>query len=96
MLSQEKALEAVFTAIDELNAQMPSDMQLQKSPDMPLTGDNSPLDSLGLINLIVALEEVIARGEGSAPQLLDEELLGEAEGPYSTPADLADYVAKAA
>lgn len=96
MLSPEKALDAVFTAIDEVNVQLPADMQLQKTPTMALTGDNSPLDSLSLINLIVALEEVISRQNGTSPQLLDEDLLGEPDGPYATPAALAEFVAKAA
>jgi len=96
MLSPEQALASVFDAIDEINAQLPDGMRVEKSPDTSLTGDQSPLDSLTLINLLVALEEVVARQRGEAMQLLDEDLLGEPEGPYSTPATLAAYLARAA
>ncbi|MEQ8747652.1 hypothetical protein [Pyruvatibacter sp.] len=96
MLSVEDALASVFEAIDEVNMQLPAHQHVTKTPATALTGDQSPLDSLALINLIVALEEVIARQRGEALQLLDEDLLGEPDGPYSTPATLAAYVASAA
>jgi acyl carrier protein len=96
MIDKNKAIEAIYAAIDELNAQLPADQHLQKSADTNLTGEKSPLDSLGLINLLVAIEQEISKLHGKDVQLLDENLLGEEGGPYRTVETLADYTAQSA
>lgn len=92
-LSRHDALAAVYAAIDEIAGQLEAGARIEKTPDTPLLGDGSPLDSLALINLIVALEEIAARRRGRPVQLLDEDLLGEQDGPYRTPATLAEHLA---
>ena len=47
----------VFTTIDELNQNLIKEDQLEKSLETRLFGGNSNLDSLGLVNLIVAVEQ---------------------------------------
>lgn len=92
-LSRADALAAVYAAMDEVSAQLEDGLPLEKAPDTPLLGDGSPLDSLALINLIVALEEITQRLTGEARQLLDEDLLADPEGPYRTPQSLAEHLA---
>ncbi len=95
-LSRDDALAAVYAAIDEINGQLEAGQSLEKAPQTRLLGDGSPLDSLALINLIVALEEITARLRGEAIQLLDEDLLAEEDGPYRTPEALAEHLAAVA
>ena len=49
----------VYDSIDELNQQLDDDNKLKKSLDTKLFGGSSKLDSLGLINLIVNIEQNI-------------------------------------
>ena len=96
MLDKQLALEAIFVAVDELNGQLAADQKLSKTPNTALTGDGSPLDSLGLINLLVAVEQTIATTHGINLHLLDETLLGDPEGPYHTVDSLATYASSVA
>jgi len=47
---------AFRTAIDEVNCQLPASVRLSYSDDQPLAGDDSPLDSLGVLLFVTALE----------------------------------------
>jgi len=59
--------------------------------DTPLFGRNGLLDSLGLVSLVVALEQVIEDRYGVALSLADEKALSQAHSPYRTVASLASY-----
>jgi acyl carrier protein len=96
MIDKKQAIEAIYAAVDELNAQLATDQHLEKIAEASLTGDSSPLDSLGLINLLVAVEQALAERHGTSIQLLDENLFGETDGPYQTLGTLADYAVESA
>jgi acyl carrier protein len=49
--------ELLADAIRELNRQLPRKQQLGVDDGAPLFGPRSPLDSLGLVNLVVLLEQ---------------------------------------
>ncbi len=53
----EKAQKIVFQAIDQVNLMRKQDDKLQKEENFKLSGEDGVLDSLGLVNLIVAIEE---------------------------------------
>jgi acyl carrier protein len=57
MSIQERVRRVVEAAIDEVNLTLHHAERLGKTPDVRLVGDGGGLDSLGLVNLIVALEE---------------------------------------
>jgi len=46
----------LYEAVDEVNLGLAADERLQKTPEVVLVGDAGRLDSLGLINFIVAAE----------------------------------------
>ena len=50
---------SIYKSIDEVNSQMSKDEQLIKSPDTVLYGESSSIDSIGLINIIVTVEQNI-------------------------------------
>ena len=52
--------DVVFRAIDRVNELLPESSTLAKRADQPLAGVGSRLDSLGVVNLIVAVEEEVA------------------------------------
>ena len=64
------------------------------APDesMPLLGRKSPLDSLGLVTLIVSTEQALKERHGVSITIVDERALSMEKSPFRTVATLADYV----
>lgn len=92
----QRAIRAVFNAVDELNQQLPNGQRLEKSLDTVLfdgTGNTSGgLDSLGLVNLIVATEQIVEEDFGIAISLADEKTIKQGIGPFKTIGTFVDYV----
>lgn len=82
----------LFEAIDDLNQTVPSERQLLKSLDAVLFGRTSRLDSLGLVNLIVAIEEAIQEKFATAISIADERALSQQDSPFRTVETLANYI----
>jgi acyl carrier protein len=84
--------DAVFAAIDELNAHRPPHERLPKALDTALTGEHGPLDSLAFVNLIVALEQRLDAIFGTTMSLLDDDRLDPTAGQFRTVQALIDYL----
>jgi acyl carrier protein len=93
VLLLDKVTEAIYRAIDDVNLQLPLSSRLQKTRDTVLFGREDGLDSLGLVNLIVALEKHIENGFGKAVSLSVADMLLQPESPFSNVRSLAGYVA---
>ena len=61
MLDEDRALQLIYSAVDEVNGQLPPAARLQKHRDTVLFGDGSALDSLAFVNLLVAVEGEVER-----------------------------------
>lgn len=85
-------ISTIYLAIDEINKQLPTHAHLSKESTTILLGDGGILDSLGLINLIVCIEEKIVCSIGRQVILLDEESLVNPEGPYRSVGSLATWI----
>jgi len=83
---------AIFNAIETVNQQLPKDRQLAKSNDTILIGENSPLDSVGVVNLIVAVEDNIQTAFGTSITLIEDAGSPDAQKPLRTIGNLIDYV----
>jgi len=55
---RDRIINLINASIEEINVHLPNDQRLGTSEDSVLYGATSNLDSLGLINLIVAIEHV--------------------------------------
>jgi acyl carrier protein len=86
-------LEAIYHTIGELNGQLPADQQLLAAPDTVLMGEKGHLDSLGLIALMVNLEDALEAALGRRVKVFDEALLADPRGPMATIGTLADHIA---
>jgi D-alanine--poly(phosphoribitol) ligase subunit 2 len=62
--------------------------------DTPLFGRNGVLDSLGLVSLVVAVEQEIERAFGLAVSLADEKAMSQTSSPYRTVGALAGYASR--
>jgi acyl carrier protein len=93
MKQREKVLQAIYGAVEEANATLPAERRLEKSPETVLFGKDGKLDSLGLVNLIVATEQRIEEAFGVAVTLADERAMSQQHSPFRTIGSLADYAA---
>ena len=62
---------AIHAAIDELNLGLPADRRLDKDPATALIGEDGRLESLDLINLVVATEQQVEDALGVSVALSD-------------------------
>jgi acyl carrier protein len=92
MARNEKVVEAVFKAVDEVNQQLAREQHVDKSVDTVLTGPSAKLDSLGLVNFIVATEQEIEKEFGMIISLADESAMSQSKSPLTTIGALVDYI----
>jgi acyl carrier protein len=89
----EKVLQCVYAAIDEANEDRQGDLPpLEKSVETPIHGTASGLDSLGLINFVVAVEEGVERELGTEIVLSDDRSLSQEPSPFESVGALVDYI----
>jgi acyl carrier protein len=88
----EDVLKVVLDSVSELNLQMEDSHQLELSPETLLFGRGSKLDSLGLVNLIVLVEEKTANAFGKSVTIADEKAMSQKNSPFRTVQTLADYL----
>lgn len=92
MSQDPKVLNLIYDAIDEVNQQLPPAQQLAKSPETVLFGKAAQLDSLGLVNLVVAIEQRVGDQFGVAVMLANEKAFSQKSSPFRTVGSLAEYV----
>jgi acyl carrier protein len=90
--TEEEVLRIVYRAIDELNPQLPPERRLEKSPETAVFGRAGRLDSLGLVNLIVAIEQAVEDELAVSVALADEKAMSQRSSPFRTIGVLAAYV----
>ena len=88
---QEEVAALILAAIDDVNLQRFEGESISKSLDENLFAAGR-LDSLGLVNLIVGVEEKVSDAFGVELNLADAGALPEAESPFRTLGALADFV----
>jgi acyl carrier protein len=90
--TEQETFRLVCLAIDELNGELPPERRLEKSPETPLFGRDGRLDSLGLVRLIVAVEQVVEDEVSVSVTLADEKALSQRSSPFRTAGALSAYV----
>jgi acyl carrier protein len=88
----QEVLDCVYAAIDEANEDRQGDPPLEKSLDTPIQGTSSGLDSLGLVNFVVAVEENVERDLGVAITLSDDRSLSRDPSPFDSVGALVGYI----
>ena len=86
------ALEVVFQAIDVVNGLRTENEQVPRTPDVVLAGPQGALDSLGLVTLILDVENRVKTAAGIEIGLLDNADFGDDLERIRTPEALADLV----
>lgn len=93
MQDRQRITRSLFDVIDEFNQSVPPQRQLAKTADTPLYGKHGTLDSLALVNLIVATEQRIEEDFGTPISLADERAMSQEKSPFRTVETLVNYIA---
>jgi hypothetical protein len=81
----------VLDAVRNLNLARPADSQMAVSADAPLFGPDSPLDSLGLVSLLIDIEEALS-DRGFDVTLGDAKAMSRSASPFRNVPVLVDYI----
>lgn len=91
-MTHDDALQAIYSAIEDVNASLPADRQIAQQPDAVLFGKDGKLDSLGLVNLIVGVEGAVQRKFGVTVVLANERAMSQRQSPFRSVDSLAKFV----
>jgi acyl carrier protein len=88
------ALALVYQAVDQVNAQSVDGPKIVKDPNTPLLDSQGGIDSLGLVNLVVTLEQIVYDQTEKSITIADENVYSSPETPFRTLGSLAAYLEK--
>jgi acyl carrier protein len=89
--TRDAVLRLVLAAVDAANDSAPDGHRVPKELDGKLIGPGGALDSLGLVGLLVAIEEKAQDEFGAALTLADERAFARERTPFRTLRTLVDY-----
>lgn len=92
MIDNEKVIQMIYDAFEEFSLQFPEDRQFEKSLDTVLYGDAGVLDSIELVNFIVAVEQKIEEEFSVFLSIADEKAMSQTRSPFKTIGTLSEYV----
>ena len=92
MIEDSKILDIIYKAVSEINEQLPKKQRIDKSPESELFGKDGKLDSLGLVNLIVTVEELVEDELEETITLADEKAMSQNNSPFRSIDALAKYI----
>ena len=82
----------IINAVKEINEQLSQEQQLARSTKTVLFGKDGRLDSLGLVTLLVIIEQNIEDEFDVIITLADERAMSQKRSPFRTIGTLADYI----
>lgn len=92
VVEKEKVDAILHEALRQTNELLPKEKRLKAADDTVLFGDGAALDSLGLVNLLVAVEQGIADTFNCEVTLATDKAVARKNSPFRTVATLRDYV----
>ena len=81
----------ILAAIDIVNQSRLPTEQLAMHPEASIFGDGSPLDSLGLVSLLIEIEDQLA-ARGWPVSLSDERAMSQKRSPFRDVPSLVAYI----
>jgi len=90
-MTSERIEAAILEAVDEVNLTLPDSMQLERTADSVIFGRGGKLDSLGLVNFVLAVEEKLA-ALGLNVSLTDERAMSRTRSPFRSVKSLSAFV----
>ena len=82
----------IITSVKEINEQLPQEQQLGQSTKTVLFGKDGKLDSLGLVSILVMIEQNIEDEFDVSITIADERAMSQKHSPFRTVETLVDYI----
>ena len=82
----------IITSVKEINEQLPQAEQLGQSTKTVLFGKDGKLDSLGIVTLVVIIEQNIEDEFDVSITIADERAMSQKHNPFRTIGALATYI----
>ncbi len=92
MPTMERTYKVLFSAVDQLNEELPSKQRLTKTPETVVFGHGGKLDSLALVNFLMLTEQKLEDEFNFPISLADERAMSQERSPFRTLATMADYI----
>ena len=90
MATTEKIIDIIYNCIDDINEQ--NGTNLINDKNTKLFGKESDLDSLGLVNLILNIEENINNEYNISISIVNEKAMSQTYSPFKSIDTLANYI----
>ena len=90
-MDESRILDIVLRTLESANLARTPEQQLEVSPTAPLFGAPGRLDSLGLVALLIDVEEAFA-AEGHPVTLSDERAVSQRRSPFRDVPSLVHYI----
>lgn len=91
-MTRGKIIASIYEAIGSANELREPDQQIECTEDVTLFGPEGALDSLGLVALVLDVEEAVNAAAGTRLILADERALARRRSPFRDVRALADYI----
>ena len=91
-MDRHAVLGEIYSAIRRANELREADAHIACAEDTVLFGAAGSLDSLGLVALLIDVEEAVSDRAGTPTPLTDEHALSQRRNPFRTVGSLADFV----
>ena len=91
LLTHDDIQDIVLAAMGAVNEAREPERQLHIAPDAPLFGPGSPLDSLGLVGMLVDIEDAL-RDRGVEVELSDARAMSQTRSPFRDVPTLVGYI----
>jgi ClpP class serine protease len=91
MIEREKALEVVLSCLREAVEQAGGDAAAVVA-DTPIVGPGAVIDSIGVVSLIVDIEQKLEMDHQVSVTLASDRAMSQKNSPFRTPNALADHV----
>ena len=92
VMCDERVLRAIYSAVDDLNKSLGRGQKVSKEPGAELWSESGKLDSLGIVTLIIGVEEAIEEEFGLTISLAGEHAMSQEKSPFKTVDTLMQYV----
>jgi acyl carrier protein len=93
-MDQTGVIAVILSSVREYNQQVPTDRRIPETPDITLFGSDGQLDSLGLVNLILIVEENLEREYHVPITLADDRAMSQDKNPFRSVHSLAGYISQ--
>ncbi|MBI4708369.1 MAG: hypothetical protein HY761_10685 [Candidatus Omnitrophica bacterium] len=93
MLSKDEIKKIVIKSIQEINLLLEKNKRLKIEKNMCLYGPGSNLDSIGLVNLLVDLEQRLYNEAGVSVSIMDSKAFSLKNSPFRNLDSLVNFIA---